>query len=438
MSDFTNPLQSFTQGYGVGSQILQQRQASEAARAAAAREAQINAMFGQLQSGEATAQDYVNLAAMLPEERSKPVREAYALLTEDQQRTALNQQGQVFAAFRSGSPEIATALLDRNVEALRNSGDEQGAQLMETWSKVAKTGPDGAKAAENFFGFNISQIPGGDTVIDSATQLSKERRDEAIQEGELLKIANDLNLSGEEKQRAMKIAADNNLQTARLILEFAADTKAGNIDSKDVFAFERKLSDDYQKSIGNYNEIVASNDAVKSVGDLQTGAGDQALIVLFNKMLDPGSVVRESEAAATMRSQGVIDQLKAGISRLATGEKLSPNLRNDLLAATEQLMKAAENIESRARKRLEPPVKNWGLNADNVFGPSERIVEEPEQAAKLGTLSQLRTYIKQNNPNTQADVDMMTEEEIRAAFPNGYNTFISQAAPVENTIKVDF
>jgi hypothetical protein len=47
---------------------------------------------------------------------------------------------------------------------------------LETWRDVAKEDP---KATEDYFGFTISQMPGGDKIIESAVKLGGERRAEA-------------------------------------------------------------------------------------------------------------------------------------------------------------------------------------------------------------------------------------------------------------------
>jgi len=98
------------------------------------------------------------------------------MLSGERQQNALQQSGQVFSAFKSGRPEIAIGLLDRQIEAKRNSGDNEGAMFLETWRDVAKENP---KATEDYFGFTISQMPGGDKVIENAVKLGGERRAEA-------------------------------------------------------------------------------------------------------------------------------------------------------------------------------------------------------------------------------------------------------------------
>lgn len=423
-----DPFQSLSKGIGLGQQLLQSDLLSQQAKAPVI-EAQnesdnaikINELYGVLRSGNATSEDYVTLSSLLPESQSKPVREAFALLTEDQQRSTLKDTGQIFAAFKSGRTDVAVGLMENLKTAYLNSGDEEGSKLLDTWVKIAQESPEGAQDAANFFAFTMSQIPGGTAIIDSAINLGQETRDKQVHQGTLLKMAGELELTGPQKANAMKVASQFNQETASLILQYAGTAQSGTLKPQDTFNFERKLSDDYQKSIKDFNDIEASFNAVSGVSELQTGAGDQALIVLFNKMLDPGSVVRESEAAATMNSTGVIDKLNAKLNQVVTGEKLGDQLRLDLIAATTRLMKSARKIEQKHRDRITPAIKNYGLNAENIFG----VIEGQEVSAEL---QGLRDYIKgANDPSVIGDIDSLTLEELQARFPNGYAAFIEQS-----------
>lgn len=64
---------------------------------------------------------------------------------------------------------------------------------------------------------------------------------------------------------------------------------------------------------------VAYDEAVNNPTAETRIASDQALGVLFQKMLDPGSVVRESEYARTSEGASVLSRIKAWIPKLAKG-----------------------------------------------------------------------------------------------------------------------
>jgi hypothetical protein len=174
--EIQDPTQSFLSAFQTGAAIQDTRLKQEQQQQQMANQKLIQEGFAKLRQPGATAADYANLAMVLPETQAKAVRESFSMLSGERQQNALQQSGQIFSAFKAGKPEIAIGLLERQIEAKRNSGDNEGAMFLETWRDVAKEDP---KATEDYFGFTISQMPGGDKIIESAIKLGGERRAEA-------------------------------------------------------------------------------------------------------------------------------------------------------------------------------------------------------------------------------------------------------------------
>jgi 2C-methyl-D-erythritol 2,4-cyclodiphosphate synthase len=172
-----DPTQSFLSAFQAGASIQDAQFKQQQQQQQLAQQKMIQEGFNKLRQPGATAADYANLSMMLPEAQAKAVRESFGMLSGERQQTALQQSGQVFSAFKSGKPDIAIGLLEQQIEGKRNSGDEAGAKFLETWRDVAKVDP---KATEDYFGFTISQIPGGDKIITGAIALGGERRTEAL------------------------------------------------------------------------------------------------------------------------------------------------------------------------------------------------------------------------------------------------------------------
>jgi len=101
----------------------------------------------------------------------------------------------------------------------------------------------------------------------------------------------------------------------------------------------------------------------------QNGTGDIAAIIAFNKLLDEGAVVRESDVALTVSAQSVLDQMRAWQANARKGDIMPQELR-DKLKATTQAFYDAGNKYSKARiegfKSLaEPSGVDWG----NIVSP---------------------------------------------------------------------
>ena len=171
-----DPTQTFLGAFQTGASVQEARLKQEQQQQQLANQKLIQDGFTKLRQPGATAADYANLSMLLPETQAKSVRESFSMLSGERQNAALQQSGQVFSAFKAGKPEIAISLLDQQIAGKRNSGDEAGAKFLETWRDVAKENP---KATEDYFGFTISQMPGGDKVITSAIALGGELRAQA-------------------------------------------------------------------------------------------------------------------------------------------------------------------------------------------------------------------------------------------------------------------
>ena len=141
--DVPDPSQTFLQAFKTGTAITETRMAQEEAQRKAEQQQLISQAFQRLRQPGATAKDYADLAMMLPETQAKAVRESFSMISADQQQNALNQAGQVFSAFKSGKPDIAIGLLERQIEAKRNSGDEAGCQVPGDLARCGQGKPEG-------------------------------------------------------------------------------------------------------------------------------------------------------------------------------------------------------------------------------------------------------------------------------------------------------
>lgn len=174
-----DPLAAFEQAANLGMGIRQNQQTLEANRlkleaekSAQARQAEIQAKLAKLSDPNVTAQDYADVSLLLPKDQAEAVRAAFTMRDDATNKASLRDASQIFTAFKSGQPQMGIKLISDKVAALRNSGKEQEAALLEAQLEVAKDDP---KATEDFFGFTISQMPGGKEVLTSAIDYAKSK-----------------------------------------------------------------------------------------------------------------------------------------------------------------------------------------------------------------------------------------------------------------------
>ena len=384
--DVPDPSQSFLQAFKTGTAITETRMAQEKAQREAEQQQLISQAFQRLRQPGATAKDYADLAMMLPETQAKAVRESFSMINADQQQNALTQAGQVFSAFKSGKPEIAVGLIERQIEAKRNSGDEGGARFLETWRDVAKENP---KAAEDYFGFIISQIPGGDKVIAGAVQLEEDRRKTQLQPFKLRQetadaivkeaqakfapekfgLEIDLTKSQIEQATAARRAQDaaaakSGAEAARARAE-ADQMAAGIIPVEKRPEAEGKFRKEYSDQTKGYQEVKSAYGRVLASED--NAVGDLSLIFGYMKMLDPGSVVREGEFATAQNAAGVPERIQNIYNQVVSGQRLSPSQRQSFKGQAGKLYSMAQTQEAQVRQGIERIAKGYGLNTANIF-----------------------------------------------------------------------
>lgn len=384
--DVSDPSQSFLQAFKTGTAITETRMLQEKAQREAEQQQRITQAFERLRQPGATAKDYADLAMMLPETQAKAVRESFSMINADQQQNALTQAGQVFSAFKSGKPEIAVGLIERQIEAKRNSGDEGGARFLETWRDVAKENP---KAAEDYFGFTISQIPGGDKVIAGAVQLEEDRRKTQLQPFKLRQetadaivkeaqakfapekfgLEIDLTKSQIEQAKAARRAQDaaaakSGAEAARARAE-ADQMAAGIIPVEKRPDAESKFRKEYSDQTKGYQEVKSAYGRVLASED--NAVGDLSLIFGYMKMLDPGSVVREGEFATAQNAAGVPERIQNIYNQVVSGQRLSPSQRQSFKGQAGKLYSTAQTQEAQVRQGIERIAKGYGLNTANIF-----------------------------------------------------------------------
>jgi hypothetical protein len=423
--EIQDPTQSFLSAFQTGAAIQDTRLKQEQQQQQMANQKLIQEGFAKLRQPGATAADYANLAMVLPETQAKAVRESFNMLSGERQQNALQQSGQVFSAFKAGKPEIAIGLLDRQIEAKRNSGDNEGAMFLETWRDVAKENP---KATEDYFGFTISQMPGGDKVIESAVKLGGERRAEAqapaqlteamakadkavadattaqatatnaaekaaadaakaradadkatveakyaegVAKDAIKKRAADLGLTTAQTNQALASTRKLNTEIQKAAVELEALKATGGRDPEKTFAQEEKIRKEWQGRSKMYSELQGTFNTLQASASSANGPGDIALITGFMKMLDPGSVVRETEFATARDTAGLFTQLQNRLEKAQNGQLLSPKQRSEYVALSQKYLDSAQKKANQEKKDLGIVVKNYRLNPENVFGAEQ-------------------------------------------------------------------
>jgi hypothetical protein len=116
--------------------------------------------------------------------------------------------------------------------------------------------------------------------------------------------------------------------------------------------------------------------AAKEGKTLEKGGIDQTLITLFNKLLDPSSVVRESEYARTPEGMAVLDRLAGQWEKFkAGGAGISDSFRDEIIASSDTLMKAAEEGFAKHVQDSIADAQTYGIEPARVVGGYSRYLD---------------------------------------------------------------
>ena len=403
---FINPSDSIQQMLQMGGQLAQlgqfrdqrlaSQQATEDARIAAeqkaARDAEIKGLYEQAIASP-TWENY-NRLAMLDPANSERIIKTWGMVDTEQQQTALNESMRIFAGLTSGDPKAGLNLLEERRNAALNAKDEDSAQKYQSMIEMFNAGDKGPGMVAVTFGTTISGMPGGKDAMDAYAKYRETSR------------------------------ADSEMD--RVNAELEAAKKTGGLDPEKKFASELSLNKEYEARTKAYNESLRLNSVIKDSAAAGTGAGDLALINTFMKMLDPGSVVRESEFAQAQDTAGLVSKLAASLGRVQSGQVLVPAQREEFARLAEKYMTAAGVNEKKVRDSLGFIVKSYGLNPDNVFGTMAKEVPKPGEAATaspIDDVAALRAYIVSRFPREAAKINGLDLAGLRREYPKSVASY---------------
>jgi hypothetical protein len=428
-TDVQSPFEAALGGFKLGSdvatmQVTQQKRELERKALEKAQEKQTD-LENLFKDPNATAEDYARVTAFLPKDQAESVRKSFEMMTGEQQQTRLAQSGQIFSALKAGQPEIAKNLLKDQAVALRNSGRENDAKAAETYLQLIDLNPTGAQTT---IGLMMAQLPGGKEYLENVDKTLSTIRAEAKAPSELIeaaakadkavadaetaqataknadekaaadaakatadaqqaavkakyaereavdaivKRASDLGLTKAQTNEVLARTNKLGVETKKAVLELENFKKTGGADPAKVFEQEEKLRKEFQARTKVYGELGTTFSNINASAKAKTGPGDIALITGFMKMLDPGSVVRETEFATARDTAGLYERLLNTSQKLQSGQlfTLDSKQRQEYVDLAQQYLKAAQKKADQDRKDLSAVVTNYKLNPDNVFGP---------------------------------------------------------------------
>jgi hypothetical protein len=194
----------------------------------------------------------------------------------------------------------------------------------------------------------------------------------------------DRDLTADQAQQASRLAQTRAIERA------TAGRPTTMIDmtgGQKGFENETKLRTEFQgspdyKAFGEmksaYGQVMQGLNKANAIGDL-------AAATKIMKLLDPGSVVRESELALAMQAGGLLDRVANYATNVMQGTKLSPAQRKEFAELANSLFSVSVDAFNEKRNQYSDLATQYGFDVKRVVGaePSIPGLNKPQQERPL-------------------------------------------------------
>lgn len=383
------------QAPNIGASLMQGIQLGQGIRAQEDARAKAEQYSNDLQAylAKPTAQGAAAMSVKYPQQR-EAYKQSWDMLNTDQKDQQFSAGTQAYSAIQNGKPDVAVGIIDQQIEAMKNSGQDP-ASLVEI-KRAIERNPQGAAAS---IGLALSSLEpdrwgkiagemresamAPSKLTESQAKASKAATDakfaesaavQDLQKGgwEIQKLANDIGISRQNAQIAVLNAATakegNSLKRQELQLKLQE-----KIDARDAKVNEKAAEVSGARATID-NMLNTADRVLQTPMDVIGSAAGPVSSRLFTASQDTADF---EELVNTLSSQAFMAQIPAlkGMGALsnAEGEKLQSSLQN--LSLRQSPERLVENVKEAQRLILKSR-----SNLSNKFGVPDVTPDTPASA----------------------------------------------------------
>jgi len=146
------------------------------------------------------------------------------------------------------------------------------------------------------------------------------------------------------------------------------------------------LNNKYEQALkaNQFEEMEKAFQQVEMASRAGTPIGDVASAIKIMKLLDPGSVVRESELGIALnQTSGLVDRWKTFIERKYTGQQLTATQREEFRQIASDFYNIAQQSKNKLDSRFINYAKGAGVDPSLVVGSSGGYLEYDEETGEF-------------------------------------------------------
>ncbi|MBU6188412.1 MAG: hypothetical protein KGR68_03765 [Betaproteobacteria bacterium] len=165
---------------------------------------------------------------------------------------------------------------------------------------------------------------------------------------------------------------------------------AESSNRQENFGNANTLRDEFNQLTAEFRVTQRAHDTLVSVSRDPSPAGDLSLLYQFNKLLDPNSVVRESEFATAARTGSLDQRVGAAVLRVLNGERLTVEQRADFVRQADLIAEAQRRSYTRLRDQYSGIARRAGIPVDQVIvdheGPPQQRAAPTQGGGRFATM----------------------------------------------------
>ena len=157
------------------------------------------------------------------------------------------------------------------------------------------------------------------------------------------------------------------------------------------FKNEKDVRDGFRADSKNY--VITRNGFLKVQASAvnPSPAGDLSMIFGYMKVLDPTSVVKETEQSMVQHAGAFGDKVESAVSQIVSGVRLTATQRADFLSRSEMLFKTTQQSQDGITNFYRAMAKRYGLDERNIIvdyagnnlQAGQKIIKNPQSTAGL-------------------------------------------------------
>ncbi len=144
----------------------------------------------------------------------------------------------------------------------------------------------------------------------------------------------------------------------------------GAVSPHQQFNEAASMRRDFQTQSAPFQKVRDSFNRIQASAQNPSPAGDLSMVFNYMKMLDPGSVVRESEFATAAAARPLLERVGLSwdtVGSLWSGKKLTPGQRQDFLNRSNQLYQTEAKQHEQRVNETKRMATGFGINPDLII-----------------------------------------------------------------------